>query len=210
MNAQPDVLIAGAGPTGLLLALWLTRADTPVRIVDPKTGPTKETRAVVVQARTMELYDQLGIGADALSRSGHFDSLSLWSHGQLSGQVQLHYAATAITPHPDVYILTQDQNEALLNEQLRTLGVEVEWETELTGFTQDAALCLDTHEPTCEYHARFYTRRHAFRARPGCNALSSATANGLSRASTSCSNSMMFMSTALYPSFRQVARMCRP
>ncbi|HEX4097962.1 MAG TPA: FAD-dependent oxidoreductase, partial [Caulobacteraceae bacterium] len=55
-----DVLIAGAGPTGLALALWLTRSGVKVRIVDkaPEAGTT--SRAMAVQARTLEFYRQLG------------------------------------------------------------------------------------------------------------------------------------------------------
>ena len=138
MVTESDVLIAGAGPTGLMLALWLTRAGVGVRIVDPKSGPSPATRAIVVQARTLEFYDQLGLGAAALAHGRHFDAVSLWARGHLAGQLDLRQVATTVTPHPDVYILTQDQNEALLLAQLQTLGVSVAWETELTGFRQDA------------------------------------------------------------------------
>jgi 2-polyprenyl-6-methoxyphenol hydroxylase-like FAD-dependent oxidoreductase len=138
-TTNPDVLIAGAGPTGLFLALCLTRAGVRVRILDPKPGPTQETRAIVVQARTLEFYDQLGLGTEALARGRRFDAVSLWVRGQFEGSVQLNEISTTITPHPYAFILTQDQNEDMLIAQLRTLGVEVEWDTALTNFTQDDA-----------------------------------------------------------------------
>src|SRR5262249_8314759 len=58
--SQADVLIVGAGPTGLVLALWLTRLGVPVRIVDKIAAPSTTSRALAVQARTLEFYRQLG------------------------------------------------------------------------------------------------------------------------------------------------------
>lgn len=134
---DPEVLIAGAGPTGLLLALWLTRLGVRVQVVDPKSGPTTETRAIAVQARTLEFYDQLGLGREALSRGRHAAGLRLWTRGRARAGVDLHGAGAGLTAHPDIFILTQDQNEALLLGQLEALGGGVEWGTALTGLTQD-------------------------------------------------------------------------
>ncbi len=61
-----DVLIIGAGPTGLMLANWLVRLGLRVLIADSKAGPTRESRAVIVQARSLEVYDQLGMPAPDL------------------------------------------------------------------------------------------------------------------------------------------------
>ncbi len=132
-----EVLIAGAGPTGLMLALWLTRLGVRVRIADPKSGPVQETRAIAVQARTLEFYDQLGLGAEAMTRGRHFAAINLFVRGQWRGRVDLRGVGTDLTPHPYLYILTQDQNEKLLVDHLATLGVEVDWQTTVNGFTQD-------------------------------------------------------------------------
>src|ERR1700743_1910850 len=67
---QSDVLIAGAGPTGLVLALWLTKSGTKVRIIDKTAGPGTTSRALAVQARALELYRQLDL-ADAGVGRGH-------------------------------------------------------------------------------------------------------------------------------------------
>ena len=64
MNQRP-VLIVGAGPTGLVLALWLTRLGIRVRIVDKVAEPGTTSRALAVQARTLEFYRQIGL-ADTL------------------------------------------------------------------------------------------------------------------------------------------------
>ena len=58
---RTDVLVVGAGPSGLMLAVCLARLGVDAVIVDGKDGPTRESRALAVQARTMELYDQLGL-----------------------------------------------------------------------------------------------------------------------------------------------------
>ncbi|AZI44652.1 FAD-dependent oxidoreductase (plasmid) [Deinococcus psychrotolerans] len=131
-----QVLIAGAGPTGLMLGLWLTKLGIDVKIVDPKPGPAEETRAIVVQARTLEFYDQLGLGQEALSRGRHIDRVNLWTRGDLRASVRFDGVGRELTPHPYLYILTQDQNEALLVEALKALGVQVDWETALSGFEQ--------------------------------------------------------------------------
>jgi 2-polyprenyl-6-methoxyphenol hydroxylase-like FAD-dependent oxidoreductase len=60
-NRDSEVLIIGAGPTGLVLALWLTRMGVRVRIVDKTAEPGTTSRALVVQGRTLELYNQIGI-----------------------------------------------------------------------------------------------------------------------------------------------------
>jgi len=67
MTSETDVLVVGAGPTGLVLALWLTRLGAHVRIVDRLAEPATTTRALAVQARTLELYRQIGI-ADACTQ----------------------------------------------------------------------------------------------------------------------------------------------
>lgn len=137
MSTHTDILISGAGPTGLFLALWLTRLGVRLHIADPKPAPVAETRAIVVQARTLEFYDQLGLGADALGRGRHFDRLNLFVRGRWRGALRLRGVGDGLTPHPYLYILTQDQNEAMLVDQLARLGVHVDWETTVKGFTQD-------------------------------------------------------------------------
>src|SRR5437868_9261270 len=78
-NMDIPVLIVGAGPTGLVLALWLTRLGVPVRIFDRTAEPGTTSRAVAVQARTLELYQQVGL-ADAIVEAGaHFEAVNFWA-----------------------------------------------------------------------------------------------------------------------------------
>src|SRR3954462_15533336 len=71
-----DVLVAGAGPTGLMLANWLVKLGVDVIVADTKDGPTRESRALVVQARSLEIYDQLGLGDIVLDAAERADALA--------------------------------------------------------------------------------------------------------------------------------------
>src|SRR5262245_44698913 len=82
VEQRAQVLIVGAGPTGLVLALWLTRLGVPVRIIDKTTEPGTTSRAVAVQARTLEFYRQIGL-ADAVIARGHdVAAANMWVAGR--------------------------------------------------------------------------------------------------------------------------------
>ncbi len=132
------VLIAGAGPTGLVLALWLTKLGVPVRIIDKSTGPGLTSRALAVQARTLELYRQLDL-ADAVVAAGHVNpAINLWSRGKKRAHVSFEDAGAELTPYPFILIYPQDRHEVLLIERLRAMGVEIERQTELLSFEDGA------------------------------------------------------------------------
>src|SRR6266700_6071610 len=93
MNASSirdaDVLIVGAGPTGLVLALWLTRLGVRVRIVDKTPEPGTTSRAVAVQARTLELYRQIGLADAVVARGRMANAANLWVAGSQVARVVL-------------------------------------------------------------------------------------------------------------------------
>ena len=74
---RAQVLIVGAGPTGLVLALWLARAGAPFRLIDKNGGPGQASRAMAVQARTLEFYRQLGIADDVIAGGFRLDRIHL-------------------------------------------------------------------------------------------------------------------------------------
>ena len=131
-----DVLIAGAGPTGLVLALWLTRQGVGVRIVDKTAGPGTTSRAVVVHARTLELYRQLGLAADVVHAGVVNPGINLWVRGKRRAHISFGDAGADLTPYPFVLVFPQDRHERMLVERLEQMGVEVERDTELAGFEQ--------------------------------------------------------------------------
>ena len=131
-----DVLIIGAGPTGLVLALWLTKLGVRVRIIDKTAEPGMTSRALAVQARTLELYRQLDL-ADAVVAKGHqVPAVNLWVKGQQKARISLAAMGSGLTPYPFMQIFPQDEHERLLIQRLETLGVAVERRTELVRFTE--------------------------------------------------------------------------
>lgn len=131
---QNSVLIVGAGPTGLVLALWLTRQGVPVRLVDKTAGPGTTSRAMAVQARTLELYRQLDL-AEAVVAAGHrIPQLNFWAAGRKRASLPLNAAGADLTPYSFVLVYPQDRHERLLIERLKAVGIEVERQTECLGF----------------------------------------------------------------------------
>ncbi|HTL76291.1 MAG TPA: FAD-dependent monooxygenase [Casimicrobiaceae bacterium] len=129
-----DVLIAGAGPTGLVLALCLARAGVRVRIVDKAPAVASTSRALVVHARTLEFYRQLGIADAVVDASVRFDALNLWVGGRHVAHVELGALGAGATAYPYVLIFPQDEHERLLGEQLAAAGVTVERPCALARF----------------------------------------------------------------------------
>jgi 2-polyprenyl-6-methoxyphenol hydroxylase-like FAD-dependent oxidoreductase len=133
--ADTSVLIAGAGPTGLVLALWLTKQGVPVRIIDKAPKPGTTSRALAVHARTLELYEQLDL-ADAIVAQGYtVPGFRLWLGGREAARVPFEEIASDLTPYGFLHIFPQDEHERLLVERLSGLGVQVERSTELIGYT---------------------------------------------------------------------------
>ena len=133
-----DVLIAGAGPTGLVLALWLTRSGVKVRIVDKAAEPGTTSRALAVQARTLEFYRQLGFAEEVIARGAKIEAANIWVRGEKTARLPFGDIGQGVSPFPYVLIFPQDQHEVLLVEQLQALGVEVERPVELVSFEETA------------------------------------------------------------------------
>jgi len=135
--ARSEVLITGAGPTGLVLALWLTRQGVGVRIIDRAAAPGTTSRALAVQARTLELYRQLDL-SDAVIRNGHkVPAVNLWALGERAARLAFATVGGQLTPYPFLQIYPQDEHERMLLARLEQLGVSVERRTELISFTDD-------------------------------------------------------------------------
>ncbi len=134
-----EILIAGAGPTGLVLAIWLTRLGVKVRIIDKAAEAGTTSRALAVQARTLEFYHQVGL-ADAVVAGGvKIENINLWVKGRRAARVPLQRTGEGLTPYAFALVFPQDAHERVLIEKLTALGVRVERQTELLGFTQNEA-----------------------------------------------------------------------
>ena len=135
-GAPIPVLIVGAGPTGLVLALWLTALGVRVRIIDTTAGLGTTSRALAVQARTLELYEQLGIASEVIQEGVRIRALNLWVSGKRAARVELANMGEGVTPFSFALAFPQDAHERLLVAQLEARGVLVERRTELLHFEQ--------------------------------------------------------------------------
>ena len=134
--SDTDVLIAGAGPTGLVLALWLAKNGVRVRIVDKVAEPGTTSRALVVHARTLELYREIGLADDVVTRGLRFTGVNLWVRGRKAAHVELGAMGTGISAFPYMIIFPQDEHERLLIERLRAEGVTLDRPVTLTSFEE--------------------------------------------------------------------------
>src|SRR5579863_10596258 len=102
-----EVLIVGAGPTGLVLALWLTRLGVRVRIVDKTAEAGTTSRALAVQARTLELYRQIGIAEAVVERGRRVVAANLWVTGHKVARAVFGEMGAGLSPFPYAQILPQ-------------------------------------------------------------------------------------------------------
>src|SRR5262245_366858 len=133
---QTQVLVVGAGPTGLVLALWLRRFGVPVRIIDKTAEPETTSRAVAVQARTLEFYRQIGLADAVVARGREVSAANVWVAGRHVTQAVFGDMGAGISPYAYAFIFSQDEHERLLIDRLGEAGTSVERQTELIGFEE--------------------------------------------------------------------------
>ncbi len=146
--SKDDVLVVGAGPTGLTLALFLKKAGLTPRIIDKNFGPGQASRALGVQGRTLEFYRQLGIADEVVGKGIQMQSLHLRRQGREVAQIRLADFGAGSSPYPFVLSFPQDEHERLLIRHLEAAGIGVEWQTEL----------LDLRNSGCEVQATLRAR----------------------------------------------------
>jgi len=135
-NRDTDVLIIGAGPTGLVLALWLTHLGVRVRIVDKTSEPGTTSRALAVQARTLELYNQIDLADEVVKRGRKVTAVNLWVEGRKAARAVIGEFGAGISPYSFALVFPQDDHERILIERLGVLGINVERQTELVDFQE--------------------------------------------------------------------------
>ena len=135
-DMDTDVLIVGAGPTGLMLANQLGRRGIRAMIVDRHSGPAQQTRAMAVHARTLEIYSKLGIAERALALGKQGNAANMWAEGKRRARIPIGDIGKSLSPFPFVLMLGQDDNERIMGERLRDWGMAVQWNTELVSFEQ--------------------------------------------------------------------------
>ncbi len=146
--ATTEVLIVGAGPTGLVLALWLAKQGVRPRIIDKSAASETTSRALAVQARTLELYRQLDLADDAIDAGHKSPGVNFWVRGERKAHLAFGDAGADLTPYPFVLMFPQDQHERLLIDRLAKMGIAVERETEMVSFEErDDAVAARLRRP---------------------------------------------------------------
>ncbi len=141
VTRDTPVLIVGAGPTGLTAALELARRDIPVRIVERREGPSPLSRAVGIMPWAMDILDQSGAGPLVRNAAQPVHCLEVWTDKQHAMSLSMD-----VDPNPNfrLFCLPQNETEAILAEKLAEHGVQVEYEKNLEGISDEADFPLAT------------------------------------------------------------------
>lgn len=125
MAENSEVLIVGAGPSGLFLSLLLAQRGISCRLIDEKAGPSPYSRALALQARTLEIFDKCGIVEEFLAEGLRVDHLTIHM-GKKARKLRLEGIDS---PYPFVLFLPQSRTEAILTKY----AVPIEWNTRFVG-----------------------------------------------------------------------------
>ncbi|ORY99425.1 FAD binding domain-domain-containing protein [Syncephalastrum racemosum] len=139
-----DVFISGAGPVGLFLAYQLTSLGHSVYICDKKSGPTLQSRALVMTARTVEVLENKGIAHHILKEASIAPGVQTFINGAKTSTIDM----TGDTKYPQATIVSQDKTETILGRLLRQRKVDIHWDTEVRDYMQHDNLVavVITHE----------------------------------------------------------------
>src|SRR5438094_9749238 len=119
-----------------MLANQLARLGVRAMIVERNPGPSVRTKALGVQARTLEIHAHLGLADRAVELGTRGTGGNIWVEGRRAARVPFSDAGRDMSPYPFILILGQDDNERLLGAALREHGVDVQWNTELVDLVQ--------------------------------------------------------------------------
>ena len=134
-----EVLIVGAGPTGLTLAIELARRSIDFRLVEAAAEPFTGSRGKGIQPRTLEIFDDLGVIKQILDSGMPYPPLRvrLGPFSMRLGPMGGHRPAMVSTPYPNLRLVPQNRTEAILRERLAELGGRVEFGTTFESLSQD-------------------------------------------------------------------------
>jgi 2-polyprenyl-6-methoxyphenol hydroxylase-like FAD-dependent oxidoreductase len=133
---KTQVVIVGAGPTGLSMAAQLTRHNVDFLLIEKNEKSTSLSKAIVVQARTLEIFRELGIAEEAIKRGQITTGMNLFYKGRQKLSIDLSGLGKGLSEFTFALSLEQCKTEELLVEFLLENGKRVEWRSELTHFEQ--------------------------------------------------------------------------
>lgn len=133
---KTDVVIIGAGPTGLSLATQLVRYGIDFVIVEKNEGLTPYSKAIGVQARTLEIYEQVDLAKPAVELGAIAGKARLLVGGEMRAEIDFSNIGQGLSPYPYMLLLEQSKNEQLLYQCLQRHGKNVLWKTTLESLSQ--------------------------------------------------------------------------
>src|SRR5271168_5302405 len=134
INQNPDVIVVGAGPVGLVAGCELARRGVGVRVIDKLAEPTDQSRAIAVHARSLDMFDRMGIVDELLGTGIKAIAMQTYTGGRKLYRVPLGEVDSAF---PFTLNTAQTETERVLGEHLQSLGVTVERGVELVALSQD-------------------------------------------------------------------------
>ncbi|MBI0300961.1 FAD-dependent monooxygenase, partial [Streptomyces sp. PRKS01-29] len=134
-----DVLIVGAGPAGLTLAVDLARRGVRARVVERDEWLFPGSRGKGIQPRSREVFDDLGVGEAMRDAGGPYPPMMRWEDERRLGAFEMmeRIAPTPDRPYHEAWMLPQWRTAEILHARLEELGGQVEFSTALTGLEQD-------------------------------------------------------------------------
>jgi len=132
--ADHEILIVGAGPTGMTAAIEMKRAGLDVRIIDKSDHLARYSQALVVQARTLEQFQRYGIAEEMIAHGRRLREAKFYSEGKLIVDFKLNKVESR---YPFALFIPQSETERILNDFMESLGVRTERCVELVALSQD-------------------------------------------------------------------------
>jgi 2-polyprenyl-6-methoxyphenol hydroxylase-like FAD-dependent oxidoreductase len=137
MTTKTQVLIIGAGPTGLALACQLIRYGIDFVIIDKKETTTPHSKAIGVQARTLEIYEQIGLADKLVDLGWKAGKARMIVEGEQRGELDFSDIGKGMSAYPYVLIVEQGKHESLIYDFITSSGRDVRWQTTLESFEQN-------------------------------------------------------------------------
>ncbi len=134
---KTEVIIVGAGPTGLALGCQLIRYGVDFVILDKKETTTPHSKAIGVQARTLEIYEQIDLSNKLIEQGAIAEKARMIVGGKVRGEAVFSEMGKGLSPYPFILMVEQGRHETILYDFIKLNGRDVLWNTELENFTQD-------------------------------------------------------------------------
>lgn len=157
-SLNTEVLIIGAGPTGLMAANQLMRFGIDFIIVDTKSGPTKESRAIAVTARSLEIYQQMGLAQHAIDNGKRMISFNLFSRGKRKAEVKIGEIGKGLSEFSYMLGFEQSRNEEMLAHNLVSKGKKIHWDhefIELKEYSEKIIAVVKNNNELHNIHAKY-------------------------------------------------------